>query len=197
MKNIVMNKKKTYVVILTSGGIDSTACINFYKKLDFDIDSVFIDYGQKAKIQEYKAAKLIADFYNVNLRIIKLKSDKKMKTGEILGRNAFLIFTALLNFERNKGIISLGLHDGTPYYDCSKLFFEQAQIIISSYSQGMIQLNCPFLNFNKKEIYDYCLLEKAPLELCYSCESGNKKPCGKCSTCKDLKIIYASTDKQN
>jgi 7-cyano-7-deazaguanine synthase len=188
-------RKKTYALILASGGIDSTACINFYKKLNFDVESIFIDYGQKANKQELKSSRLIAEFYNVNLRVIELKSNHELKEGEILGRNAFLIFTALLNFRREKGIISLGIHYGTPYYDCSKTFFEQSETIVNHYSQGMIRLSCPFLDFNKKEIYEYCLLEKLPLDICYSCELGNEKPCGKCSTCKDLEIIYASTSK--
>ncbi len=28
-----------------SGGIDSTACINFYKKMEFNVEGIFFDYG--------------------------------------------------------------------------------------------------------------------------------------------------------
>jgi 7-cyano-7-deazaguanine synthase len=186
-----MEKNKKYVLVLASGGIDSTACINFYKNLGFDIEAIFIDYGQLARKKEYKAIFSITKFYSINLTRISISNSKQFKEGLVTGRNAFLCFTALMNFSKENGIIALGIHNGTGYYDCSEKFLKQIQAIFDEYSQGTIKLGTPFLNFNKKEIWDYCILEKVPLEFSYSCESGKKQPCGKCLTCKDLESIYA------
>lgn len=186
-----MDKKKN-VLILTSGGIDSTACIQYYKKLKFNVEGVFIDYGQAAREKEFNAIKSIASYYEVKISRLKFLNTKNYKGGLIQGRNAFLYFCALMNFSHKAGIICSGIHRGTPYYDCSKKFLDEIQIIVTQYSQDTIRVEAPLLNFNKKEIWDYCLMEKVPLELTYSCELGRKQPCGKCATCHDLVKLYAS-----
>ena len=187
-----MKKSISYALILTSGGIDSTACINFYKKMGFDVDALFIDFGQPSRIKEYKAATLIANYYDINLNRVLVKSRQQIHDGFIPGRNAFLLFSALMNFTKDNGIIGIGIHNGTNYFDCSKDFVVQVQNIFDQYSQGTVKIGVPFLNFNKKEIWDYCNLEQVPIHLSYSCELGKKQPCGYCTTCKDLEAIYAS-----
>jgi 7-cyano-7-deazaguanine synthase len=187
-----MKQNKNYVLALASGGIDSTACINFYKNLNFEVEAIFVDFGQPARKEEYKAITSIAKYYKIDVTRITVTGSLKYKDGLILGRNAFLCFTALMNFQKKNGIIALGIHNGTSYYDCSKNFLEQTQVIFDEYSQSTIKLGTPFLNFNKKEIWDYCNLEKVPLNLSFSCELGKTQPCGICSTCKDLQLIYAS-----
>ncbi|MEO8398272.1 MAG: 7-cyano-7-deazaguanine synthase [Ignavibacteriaceae bacterium] len=187
-----MKKNKNYVLVLASGGIDSTACINFYKNLQFEIEALFIDYGQLSKKKELDAITSIAEYYKINLIKIRVINNRKYRDGLILGRNAFLCFVALINFRKENGIIAIGIHSGTNYYDCSEKFSKQIQTLFDGYSQGTIKIGIPFLNFNKKEICDYCNFEKVPIYLSYSCELGEIQPCGNCSTCKDLQVIYAS-----
>lgn len=187
-----MKKHKNYVSILASGGIDSTACINFYKKLKFEVEAVFIDYGQSSIKNELKSIKLITQYYKINLSKIGIRNGNKYGSGTILGRNAFLFFMALMNFTRDKGTIASGIHLGTNYYDCSENFIESISDIFNKYSQGTIAVGTPFLNFYKNEIIDYCIIEKVPLDLTYSCELGRKQPCGICNTCKEIQLIYAS-----
>ena len=187
-----MVSRKNYALILASGGIDSTACIRFYKKMKFNVEAIFVDHGQLARSKEHKAIILIAKYYRIKLHKIKITGNKQYNGGAVPGRNAFLFFTALMNFSKDYGIIASGIHNGTDYYDCSKEFVEQIQNIFDQYSQGTIKIESPFLNFNKKEIWDYCQLEKVPIHLTYSCELGRKQPCGNCATCKDLEILYAS-----
>ena len=163
-----MISKRGYVLILTSGGIDSTACINFYKKIDFKTEAIFVDYGQKAKSKELAAIKSIVKYFKIKLKVVRIKNKNKFDKGEVLGRNAFLIFTALLNFSQRNGIIALGIHSGTNYFDCSEGFTNQVNEIIGTYSQGAIKIGTPFLKFNKKEIYEYCISERVPIDLTYS-----------------------------
>ena len=44
-----MRQNKNYVLLLASGGIDSTACINFYKNLNFDVEAIFVDFVSTLK----------------------------------------------------------------------------------------------------------------------------------------------------
>jgi 7-cyano-7-deazaguanine synthase len=183
---------KPYVLVLASGGIDSTACIGYYKKLGFKVEAMFCDYGQLSRRREKKAISSIASYYKINLTIIKISHNKKMKDGFAIGRNALFYFSALMNFKNRGGIISSGIHKGTNYYDCSEDFLNQIQDIFDHYSEGTIMAEAPFINFFKNEIFDYCKLENIPLNLTYSCERGTEQPCGICDTCKDLERIYAS-----
>ena len=144
-----MDKKQRSALVLLSGGIDSAACLNYYIDEDFDVFTVFIDYGQKAKSIELSSAKKIAKFYNVKLTEILLKTTMNFSSGEIVCRNAFLILTTLMHFPKFKGIIPLGIHMGTPYYDCSESFVKLMNQLLYGYLAGKVLIDAPFLNWNK------------------------------------------------
>ena len=190
-------KQLKYVLILASGGIDSTACIRFFKKMKFDVDAIFFDYGQLSRRNELKAVTAVSEYYKISLRVISIRADTKFSDGLIQGRNAVMYFSALMNFRGNNGIIASGIHTGTPYYDCSSAFLGDIQRVFDGYTNGTVKAAAPFLTFSKKDIWDYCKTEKVPLSLTYSCERGLKQPCGKCNTCKDILEIYASSKQQN
>jgi 7-cyano-7-deazaguanine synthase len=187
--------KDRYVVVLLSGGIDSLACINYYRNLNFVTDGLFIDYGQISNHKELEAATNIADHFNIKLHKIMINTTLSIKDGFIIGRNLLLISIALTSFPMHRGLISLGIHDGTLYSDCSKDFVAKAQGLIDISSTGGILIDCPFLSFTKLEIYDYCLRNKLPLEYTYSCEKGLIQPCGLCNSCKDLIKLYEPKNK--
>lgn len=192
-----MKKTENFVMVLASGGLDSTACINFYKRINFEVLIVFFDYGQPAKNKEYKAVSKVAAYYNCDLKKIVIKNTKTIEAGLILGRNAFFYFLGLMNFPRENGLIASGIHGGTGYYDCSKDFIVQLQIMIDRYSQGTIIVAAPFLSLTKRDILEYCNIETIPKNLTYSCELGKKQPCGICATCKDIEAIYDSKKPKN
>ena len=185
-----MKNSSNHVLIIASGGIDSTACINYYNNLNFNIELLFFDFGQLARKQENKAVTAIANYYEANLTKIKITGQRLFGDGLIVGRNAAFLFLALMNFKAQYGIIATGIHYGTGYFDCSEKFLAEIQGLIDQYSGSTIKVEAPFVNFTKPDIVDYCLKEKVPLALTYSCELGLKQPCGKCATCKDLIAIY-------
>ncbi|NMC59240.1 MAG: tRNA methyl transferase-like protein [Candidatus Methanofastidiosa archaeon] len=176
-------------ILLFSGGIDSTACLHYYLEQEFVVNLVFINYGQISSENEFKSAKKIASYYDIDLNYLNYKPVKRFSKGEIMGRNAFLILAALLNYPEFKGIISLGIHSEVPYYDCSELFFRDMQNLIEGYTDGQVIIDAPFLQWDKKTIYEYCKNNDIPIYLTYSCESGTDKPCGECSSCKDRRYL--------
>lgn len=183
------NTNQTKVLVLLSGGIDSSACINYYLAKKFNVSALFIDYGQIAAGPELKAAELISNYYDITLEKIVISGNSKWSNGFVMGRNAFLLFTALMNFKYESGLISIGIHSGTTYWDCSENFVELIQKSYNAYSNGCISLDIPFIKWNKREIWDYCINEKVPIDLTFSCELGKIQPCGECLSCKDLEAL--------
>lgn len=182
-------RAKNNVLLLFSGGMDSTACIQFYLDLGYSVNPLFIKFGQLSEYQELKSVKKICKHYGLNLTELKVESRNMFSTGEILGRNLMLLSNALFNKE-DSDVIVLGIHSGTGYYDCSEVFVNIFNKIVIETSNGTVRLETPFINWNKRQIWDYCKLKNIPVELTYSCEFGNKKRCGKCASCKDLNKLY-------
>lgn len=180
---------KTLIYILFSGGIDSTCCINFYKKQEVEVVGLFINYGQKSTEQEYQAAKKIAAFYKINLIKIDHISNKVYSEGQVWGRNAFFLFSALMYLNNQPGIIAIGIHGDTDYVDCDTRFINKIQEIFDSYTGGAIEILAPLAKYTKKQIWDYAKSEKVPLELTYSCELGLEQPCGNCLSCKNIEKL--------
>jgi 7-cyano-7-deazaguanine synthase len=180
------------VLVLLSGGIDSTACAHYYSKKKFNVSAVFIDYGQAAVKPESKAAERICKHYNIKLDKVIISGGNKWGEGFIIGRNAFLLFAALMNFKFESGLIAIGVHSGTTYWDCSKDFIALIQKCFKAYSNNCISTDAPLLEWSKRDIWDYCIKEKVPLNFTYSCELGLAQPCGKCLSCKDLEKLHES-----
>ena len=179
------------VTILFSGGIDSTACIEFYLSNHFSVQALFVDYGQLSMERELRSAKQISLHYDIPLKIITCKNVQQKGSGVIYGRNAFLLFTALMELNLPNCLIALGIHSGTKYSDCSQFFLEKSQEIFDIYTDGRINISAPFLNWVKSDIWHYCLQEHVPLNLTYSCELGMPQPCGACLSCFDLEALRA------
>lgn len=177
------------VLILFSGGIDSTLCIHYYQKLGYNVKGLFIDYGQPAALKEKIATECLSSYLKIETLQIKTDLRPNIEKGLIQGRNYLLLSISLSCFPFTEGIISLGIHSGTKYADCSPNFIELNQKIFDLYTNGNIVIDCPFLLMNKNDIYRYFLKSTIPIELTYSCELGGDTPCGKCLTCLDIKAL--------
>jgi 7-cyano-7-deazaguanine synthase len=182
---------KMDVLVLLSGGTDSTALVHFYKTRGNNVSGLFIDFGQISGKREGDASELIANFYKIKLHKLKCSSINTWKSGYIPGRNAFLLHTALMNFPSKKGIIAIGIHSGTNYVDCDHSFAIMMQQSFDLYTDGQVNLGTPFIDWKKNEIYKYSQLNGIPLHLTYSCELGKEQPCGECNSCKDLEALNA------
>ena len=180
-------------LVLLSGGLDSTACLDFLCSNSYKVTSLFIDYGQLARNQERHSAKIISKYFNVPFVKLKLENIHFNKTGLIIGRNLFLFSLALMTTKFRRGIIASGIHRGTNYLDCGLPFLNKAQEIYDVYTGGRIRIFTPFADWVKIDIWKYCLEKNVPTKFTYSCEKGTKKPCGKCLSCLDMINLNAGT----
>jgi 7-cyano-7-deazaguanine synthase len=173
------------VLILLSGGIDSACCIAFYQEMGYEVTGVFVNYGQPPVQREEQSANAIAKYYGIPLHTVHSCGPSGEFRGEIPGRNAFLVFAALLYHPIFSGVLALGIHSGTPYYDCSQDFAFQLNKIVAGYRNGKVVLGTPFLTWTKQMVYEFCLERKIPIHLTWSCEVGPSEPCGQCMSCMD------------
>lgn len=187
-----MQQRKT--VLLFSGGLDSSACLNLLLEEGIFVTPLFVNFGQAAAVKEMLHVKKLTKLYSLEPQFISASSERTFSHGEIPGRNMYLILTALVFlFKSNEaGEIVLGIHKGTSYFDCSQAFVSLAQKVLDLHTGGAVRLRVPLLSWTKNEIWDYCLLKKVPVKLTYSCELGLEQPCEICSSCKDLKVLYVN-----
>ena len=182
----------TNCVVLLSGGIDSAACLDFHRRQRFTLSGLHVTYGQAGASREEAAALAIANHYQIPLTLVTLVNARYKSAGEIQGRNAFLIFTALMELGSViPTIVALGVHSSTAYYDCSPGFLDSIQAIVDGQCEGCVRVTAPFLNWTKRDIWDYCVEHRVPVELTYSCERGLDQPCGLCLSCGDLEALRA------
>lgn len=177
--------------VLLSGGIDSTACACLLLERGWRVEGIFVDYGQPALSFEEKAVSAISDALSIPIRPIMARFTHPHSIGEIVGRNVLLASLALAEIGNRTGLLAMGLHAGTSYYDCGPEFVSTLQSLADGYTGGVLRIYAPFLNWPKDQIWGYCREHSVPLELTYSCEAGLKQPCGHCRSCKDLEALYA------
>ncbi len=153
------------------------------------VEAMFVDYGQLAARREQLAAQAIAEHLGIPLSVITLKGLAKHGAGEVVGRNAFLILSAIVLRPWRAGIVALGIHSGTAYYDCSPSFAKAMSSILAEHTDGALILLAPFLEWNKKQVYDYFTSVNLPIDLTYSCEAGSDEPCNVCNSCRDRSVL--------
>jgi 7-cyano-7-deazaguanine synthase len=170
-------------VILSSGGIDSTAAIALAVAEKRDCTTMFVDYGQAAANAEERSSAAVANHYGVNRRVL-TTSGLSFGSGEIRGRNSFLVHAALLAFPANNGSIVLGIHAGTGYRDCDPDFVELTQRSLDFHAGGAITLVAPFIDASKASLFAIAEALSIPVGLTFSCEAGSE-PCRECLSCRD------------
>lgn len=117
---IQRHNQQSPVTVLISGGIDSCACAALLQNQGHAVRGVFVDYGQAAVNAEEAAVKRITELMEIPLLRIVAKGQKTYEQGEHIGRNTFLISAAFFLAGITSGTLAMGIHAGTPYYDCSE-----------------------------------------------------------------------------
>ena len=216
-----MNIAKKKVIILASGGLDSSTVAGIAKSSEAEIYGLSFDYGQRHS-KELQAAKKIAKHFQFkDLKIVKVNlslwggsslTDKKklipnkginknkIPNTYVPGRNTIFISIALSYAEAiNADLIGLGVNalDYSGYPDCRPDYIEQFQKLANlSNKRGRenkpIKLWTPLLNLNKEEIIEIAFDNNVPIKETWSCYVGGRKPCEKCDSCRIRIKAYKS-----
>ena len=172
-----------------SGGIDSASCVYFFKQQGYSVNGIFVDYGQAARQQEWLAVERLKKILDIDIQRIQVSALDVFGAGELVGRNVFLISSAMFLAGVQDGLLVIGIHAGTPYYDCSFGFVERMKQITEEHTSGRLTISAPFLDWDKRQIYRYFSETGLPVEATYSCELGAVPPCGVCASCQDRRKL--------
>lgn len=202
--------KKNIAVIALSGGMDSCVAAAVAHQ-DYDLALLHINYGQRTEKRELKAFNDIADFYNIERRLVIDYSHLAEIGGSSLtdssqevakaNLSALEIPSSYVPF-RNANILSACtswaevLHaeriymgavyeDSSGYPDCRPEFFKAFEEVINTGTkpETNIRIVTPVLNFSKSEIVKKGIGLNAPLHLTWSCYKNEDEACGECDSC--------------
>lgn len=205
-----MNKKS---IILLSGGLDSLVSLGVgIDEYNIKLALTF-DYGQNPLAQEVLASKKIADYYNIEHKVIELPFLKEITHNAFVGRSEDLPTENLGTKESAKAVwvpnrnalflniagafadahgythIFLGANksEGQTFPDNTPQFVERINSMFEYSTSNGVEVVAPLINYTKNDIVKKALELKIPLELAYSCYAGGDKNCGLCESCKHLK----------
>lgn len=179
------------VWVLLSGGIDSVACLAFYLSHGFRVSCLHINLDQPGSALEQAAAERAAQHYATPITTLHWKGSVDFTRAEVYGRNAFLLMGALMEIGDRPGVLAIGIHSGTPYFDCTRAFLHSMQTIVNGYCDGRLKLAAPFLSWSKQDVLAFCESARVPVADTYSCERGAWPPCRECTSCVDRSYVDA------
>jgi len=200
------------VLVLLSGGIDSTTLLAHCRKGFDRVGTLSIDYGQ-AHRRELESAQLIAEYYQVPHKVLTLPKGlfarsaltggdpapsspytvESIKQTVVPGRNLVFIALAGAVAEREGySDVAIAAHSGDHaiYPDCRPEFLEAARQALSLGTNGKISLYTPFSQISKREIIQSGVSLGVLYHLTYSCYRGGERHCGVCSTCRERKEAF-------
>lgn len=193
-------------VILMSGGLDSCVCAGIAKNMGYDLNILFVKYGQKTEKKEEECVRKLANYFKADLKILDLgflkdiggsaltdtievtRDDTGIPSTYVPFRNSIFLSLAVAWSEAlNAKTVFYGANsvDFSGYPDCRPEYFKTFQSLIEKGTKkGDINLMVPLAEMSKSEIVKKGIELKLPLEYTWSCYFNNEKACGKCESCK-------------
>ena len=189
------------IVLLASGGLDSTLSAILAVEQGVEIHPLFVDYGQIAKERELNACLVNYKHYGLpEPKVVDVSgfgelypsglTNSKMDIFEdafLPGRNMlFLLVGATYACNVGANSISTGLlsEDVSLFPDQTKAFLAKAQELITMMTGRELQILAPLMDFTKRDVV--ALAEKKGIIGTYSCHAGGEVPCGVCIACKEF-----------
>lgn len=194
------------VVILLSGGIDSTTLAWWLRATDVQCQPLFIDYGQAAAVRERDAAKQVSASLGMELETLKVSELGRLTSNLLTSpstssnplfphRNLlFLAVAGIVAYEKGYLGIAIGVHATPRYPDCSPGFLESAQEALSQSIGQEVTVIAPFLKLSKAQIVGVAKRLGISLHDTYSCLRGDERHCGRCESCAERhSVLRGST----
>ncbi len=206
---------KNKIVVLFSGGMDSTTLLYYFLDAGSDVFALGVNYGQR-HARELIAASEIAKKNNIAYEIADLRSIANLiDTSSLTNRNIavpeghYEAHSMKITVVPNRNMILLSIaagwaialkaegvgyaaHSGDHaiYPDCRPEFIESIAQTIQLADDHKIKLHTPFKNFSKADICKLGTKLGVPFDLTWSCYKGQEKHCGKCGTCIERKEAF-------
>lgn len=199
-----MNNK---IVLLLSGGIDSTILLYWLLEKNYDVYPFYINYGQNTYEGEIKSIKKILPeellnqtfFLEIpNIKFIgsgtlsnelpeDISSQKEWFQKEFFpNRNMILISLASsYAIKNNITNIAIGVVGENSYSDTKKDFLNSLKKSLCLSLDSTMNIVAPFAELNRKEIIKFASKLEVPLLSTFSCNSLGNKHCLFCNSCRE------------
>lgn len=191
------------IVTLVSGGLDSTLIGILAKEEGITAYPLFVDYGQIAVDNEWKACISVHERYSLPqpVRLDVSGFGKLIKSGLTSadidvkenaftpGRNLLLLLLgSSYAFQVNAQAVSMGILSErySLFPDQRSAFIEKAELAIEAALGKSIRVVLPLFEFSKADVI--AIARERGIDGTYSCHSGRAEPCGKCISCLEANI---------
>ncbi len=204
------------VIVLLSGGLDSTTALYHANHEHTVIGALSFDYGSKHNHCElpmaaYHAKQLdiphiilpltfINDYFQSNL----LKSGAEIPEGHYAAENMKQTVVPFRNgimlaiaggFAESRGAkgVVIGAHSGDHfiYADCREAFLEAMNTSLCEGTDTKVEILRPFVEMDKSEIVRQGMKLDIDYAKTWSCYKGEKLHCGLCGTCVERREAFA------
>jgi len=202
-----MEKEK--VVLILSGGLDSTTLLYDLIDRGYDVRAVSFNYSQR-HVRELKMARKTCKSLKIPHTVLSLKvlnqiapscltrkdwdvpeghyEDESMKQTVVPNRNMVMLSLAT-SYAIGIGAKRLfyGAHSGDHalYPDCRKDFIDKMKEVIKICDWSPVELEAPYWNMDKGDIVMRGLKLGVNYKNTLTCYKGGKKSCGKCGSCTE------------
>jgi 7-cyano-7-deazaguanine synthase len=205
------------VLVVLSGGLDSTTLAYHLEAQGWRISAVSFDYGQKHGWRELQYAKEHATINGWSHNVVRMNflgdllksaltghedvpeghyAEENMKATIVPNRNAIMMSVATgLAVSQNIPYIATAVHAGDhPIYpDCRGEFIAALSEAFRLGNEGFQGIMAPFVNWDKTGIAQRAVDIGVDINNTWSCYKGGQKHCGKCGTCVErMEALWAT-----
>jgi 7-cyano-7-deazaguanine synthase len=208
-----------YVVVLASGGLDSTTLAYHLRDVGAKARLLSFDYGQR-HARELECARQVAVGLGVPHDVADLRSvggllrgsaltdpsvpvpdghyaAESMRATVVPNRNAVMLDIAVaVAIANGCDAVAFGAHGGDHaiYPDCRPefvtTFTASAMLANQGFLPGGFQVVAPFLGFGKAEVVRMGHQLGVPFAATWSCYKGGAVHCGRCGTCTERREAF-------
>jgi 7-cyano-7-deazaguanine synthase len=207
------------VVLIVSGGLDSTVLAWWLHGLGCQLTLISIDYGQRHRVElDYargSAARLGVVHHILDLsglgrllggsaltdRDVEVPrghyTDESMRVTVVPNRNAVMLDVAVaMAVAVQADAVAFAAHAGDhPIYpDCRPAFLDAYEVLARTANEGFLaagfQVLAPFLRMSKADVVALGAELDVPFTGTWSCYRGLERHCGGCGTCVERREAF-------
>ena len=207
------------VLIVLSGGMDSTTALYWAQSRHEVVGAVTFNYGSKHNKKEIKAAAKLCVEWNLDHRVIKLPfvnehfksdllksggdipeghyADKSMKRTVVPFRNGIMLAIAVgLAESLDCDAVVIGNHfgDHAIYPDCRQKFINAFSDSAKQGTYKKVKILSPFCKKTKTDIAKIGTKLGVRFENTWSCYKGGAVHCGRCGTCVERREAFSDSN---
>jgi len=207
--------KNMKVIVITSGGMDSTTLLYYHLAIGDQVRALGVNYGQRHR-KELNFASMICEELGVDFKVAMLNglrdilpgssqtsldvpvpeghySEENMKATVVPNRNMILLAVAIGHaIAHQYDAVSYAAHAGDHaiYPDCRPEFVTALQAAANICDWRPIMILRPFIHYSKADIVQEGHGRGVPFEKTWSCYQGRERHCGRCGTCVERREAF-------